>query len=592
MINTDSKDYKRLYDKYKSKYADLSNKMSGGGLNDECKLYDYFDYLLSTVIHSTDNFFQFEISDISVEKIQEDIVTIKANLAKARANTVTGSQVFSKSRPINNDITYNEWLTLASTYQVGSDDMDTDVIPIPMSDIMGKENIDRQNRIISVLLDDLDIANVSLDVANTARKVVNVSLKLRELEQVSPIDTVDIETSKTNLVKYSDELNKHKDKLNEHNVRVYKSDVNYADFIKNIRVSFLQKDIITKKKLTEAIIQKDKLQTDLNELQDTVDKYQNKHSPIERTRDTINGMVYPSHKKFREDAIKSTIVDLNELKIDLANQETNIAFLTSENEEINTIIDNLKTRNIDIRTHHDINTAKHRLIYCIKYVNPLKVGPFDITYTDENKQLVTLQLFKLDMIDTTSMSIIHYIQRSLPFPNGRDAKIYMTILRDTTNNICFLSKEDIKGTLLRFVNKYGYIHLTSFNNPIINNIATLKTSFDTLYNSVYLVKDTYAFGNNIAKSNKTVVYTDDDRARYKIRHNSILSRLEFNDTNNINAIKDILIKSLDPNLYEPLVGRYNPPEHNPPDYINKYHKVMYCLFLVYNFHYYTQYFQL
>ena len=31
MLNMDSKDYKRLYDKYKSKYADLSNKMRGGG---------------------------------------------------------------------------------------------------------------------------------------------------------------------------------------------------------------------------------------------------------------------------------------------------------------------------------------------------------------------------------------------------------------------------------------------------------------------------------------------------------------------------------------------------------------------------------
>lgn len=35
MINVKSKDYEYLYNKYKSKYASLSNKMRGGGLSDE-----------------------------------------------------------------------------------------------------------------------------------------------------------------------------------------------------------------------------------------------------------------------------------------------------------------------------------------------------------------------------------------------------------------------------------------------------------------------------------------------------------------------------------------------------------------------------
>ena len=98
MVNTDSKDYEYLYNKYKSKYVHLSNKMRGGGLTTDLQDNGTFSDILGIlgiIRASENNIFELTLTQ-SYDKILENNNSIihilandieKLNLDKNNLNT-------------------------------------------------------------------------------------------------------------------------------------------------------------------------------------------------------------------------------------------------------------------------------------------------------------------------------------------------------------------------------------------------------------------------------------------------------------------------------------------------------------------------
>ena len=577
MLNTsslkdsnNSKDYilnknlpiiKIIHNKYTSKYLNISTNMKGN-LSDDAYL---FKDLITNIKKSKDNFFEI-IFDLGND-FNDDMVKQKEKREQVLANNV---KIIEKELVLANAIKDN--IVSVDNRPNITEYMFENRYRLYMYEHRSADNALKLLACVKV------VALALLAVAKAETKVIKDEIYLRYLGADVPTD--EFEAIKTTQRQSKLALNNNITKVKILKQRQIKE---YDIVIKNNKIA-------VNKALVEVLNYK-------NELDAAIIVERNAFSELNALQCNILYRLNIYSSKTASDEYMRLLNILNERRQDLKYAK---AYLKIEqdnlekykNEQIKLVKSNIETDNRD--NAKILYNPEHK-VYCIKYINPKPVGPFDKDiYINENGEPVTLQFFSFDHYEsngngrynTPVLSILskYYDEMDNTELDYKIISEYRYILAAYTyKKICYLTEYDIKTKF----KANGYVNLKSSIIPTLNTIDIDKKY--ELYDSfikLYLENSLYRHRENIGAS-RFIKIQDDILPRNTEKH------IVYDENDRVHTIKmiynynDTFVYNQDTKIAVDTILSY--PLNDTPDgetNSNKHHQYIYGMFLLYNYSFY------
>ena len=450
MSNTDSKDYKRLYDKYKSKYKSLSNKMSGGA-------FSSYETACDEMIREENNFF--ELFDIDSEYVDK--------LMSAKNECSTETEIYKDYMFINKPKPFD---TKAQELEYHMYKTENTVILLDFQLQFARINSTIRKAKIKVYNTKKKVANATKTVDDAKKKVTNITKELHGLNSITPnmnapsMTGIVPETRTTDL----SYINK---KLEEQTAKLTDGEKELKEQTANLNAD--KNDLTKCENELKATIKsaKDKMDAKLGIA--TVDNNYEKYKTMFYTsRESFNNVATNARRSIfslgtRYDNASNTESLLPSQQNAASNNiqiQRHLAVLAKDNYE--SIKKNLKIIS-DMAKNVPYNVDNK--LYCIKYTN-------ENTHTSKDNKLKTLQFFSFEPCETTSTSTIDFILQYMK-PNIENNNIfkkystfnnYVPIIETfSKKKICFLTPTQV-------IAKFGTIGSMEIYGSIIPSLATNK----------------------------------------------------------------------------------------------------------------------